>query len=51
MTETDKAVEVMVAGRLRGAYPEFAFIGEETWRPGMELTDGKFVLRGGIFVG
>jgi len=39
VTETDQAVEKMVYERLSGAYPEFEFIGEETYKPGMVLTD------------
>ncbi|KFY21359.1 hypothetical protein V493_07473 [Pseudogymnoascus sp. VKM F-4281 (FW-2241)] len=39
VTETDKAVEAMVTSELRTAYPEFDFIGEETYYPGQPLTD------------
>lgn len=39
MTETDQAVEKMVTQTLKSAYPDFAFIGEETYKPGMKLTD------------
>ncbi|KAH8802646.1 myo-inositol-1-monophosphatase [Xylogone sp. PMI_703] len=39
VTETDQAVEKMVSTRLREAYPNFEFIGEETWKPGMKLTN------------
>lgn len=39
MTETDKAVETMVSTELMGRYPSFRFIGEETYHPGLQLTD------------
>jgi myo-inositol-1(or 4)-monophosphatase len=39
VTETDKAVETMVSTELMGKYPNFEFIGEETYKPGMVLTD------------
>jgi myo-inositol-1(or 4)-monophosphatase len=39
VTETDKAVELMVNSRLRSAYPSFDFIGEETYYPGQPLTN------------
>jgi myo-inositol-1(or 4)-monophosphatase len=39
VTETDKAVEAMVSTELMGKYPEYEFIGEETYTPGMQLTD------------
>jgi myo-inositol-1(or 4)-monophosphatase len=39
VTETDQAVELMVSTKLRSAYPTFEFIGEETYKPGMTLTD------------
>ncbi|KAI1377787.1 inositol monophosphatase [Hypoxylon crocopeplum] len=38
VTETDKAVEALVSSRLSKAYPSFAFIGEETYKPGMQVT-------------
>ncbi|KAL7627534.1 hypothetical protein AAE478_001727 [Parahypoxylon ruwenzoriense] len=38
VTETDKAVEAHVSARLSQAYPSFAFIGEETYKPGVEVT-------------
>ncbi|OTA93027.1 hypothetical protein M434DRAFT_396035 [Hypoxylon sp. CO27-5] len=38
VTETDKAVETLVSSRLSKAYPSFAFIGEETYKPGVEVT-------------
>ncbi|XXG98545.1 hypothetical protein Hte_004870 [Hypoxylon texense] len=38
VTETDKAVEALVSSRLSAAYPSFAFIGEETYKPGMQVT-------------
>ncbi|KAI0484664.1 inositol monophosphatase [Xylariaceae sp. FL0804] len=39
VTETDKAVEALVSGRLSAAYPAFAFVGEESYAPGTRLTD------------
>ncbi|RYP54671.1 hypothetical protein DL768_000607 [Monosporascus sp. mg162] len=38
VTETDKAVEALVSSRLSQAYPSFAFVGEETYKPGMQVT-------------
>ncbi|KAI2469404.1 inositol monophosphatase [Annulohypoxylon bovei var. microspora] len=38
VTETDKAVETLVSSQLSKAYPSFAFIGEETYKPGMQVT-------------
>ncbi|KAI1327135.1 inositol monophosphatase [Xylariaceae sp. FL0255] len=38
VTETDKAVETLVSSRLSAAYPNFAFVGEETYKPGMQIT-------------
>ncbi|KAI1769498.1 inositol monophosphatase [Hypoxylon sp. FL1150] len=38
VTETDKAVEALVSSRLSQAYPTFAFIGEETYEPGTQVT-------------
>ncbi|KAI0387697.1 inositol monophosphatase [Hypomontagnella monticulosa] len=38
VTETDKAVEALVSSRLSEAYPSFAFVGEETYKPGMQVT-------------
>lgn len=38
VTETDKAVETLVSTRLREKYPSFAFMGEETYKPGMKIT-------------
>jgi myo-inositol-1(or 4)-monophosphatase len=37
VTEADQAVEKMVSGRLAASFPSVAFVGEETWRPGMKL--------------
>lgn len=37
VTEADQAVEKMVAGRLSAAFPSVAFMGEETYKPGMKL--------------
>jgi myo-inositol-1(or 4)-monophosphatase len=34
VTETDQAVERMVGARLRETYPQFSFVGEETYVPG-----------------
>ncbi|KAK9470105.1 uncharacterized protein V1510DRAFT_423943 [Dipodascopsis tothii] len=34
VTETDAAVEALVAAKLRAAYPEYAFMGEESYVPG-----------------
>lgn len=39
VTETDQAVEKMVSTTLREKYPDFLFMGEETYKPGDELTD------------
>ena len=39
MTETDKAVEIMISTELMGKYPTYQFIGEETYKPGMALTN------------
>jgi myo-inositol-1(or 4)-monophosphatase len=38
VTETDRAVEQMVSTSLRSTYPDFSFIGEETYTPGLKLT-------------
>ncbi|RYP17868.1 hypothetical protein DL765_004266 [Monosporascus sp. GIB2] len=38
VTETDKAVEALVSSRLSQAFPSFAFVGEETYKPGMQVT-------------
>jgi myo-inositol-1(or 4)-monophosphatase len=34
VTETDQAVEKMVTNNLMSAYPDFLFVGEETYKPG-----------------
>jgi myo-inositol-1(or 4)-monophosphatase len=39
VTETDKAVETMVSAQLKDRYPHFEFMGEETYLPGVQLTD------------
>lgn len=39
VTETDKAVEAHVSSTLRSRYPDFSFMGEETYKPGQKLTD------------
>lgn len=54
VTEVDQAVEKMVSSRLSTAYPEFSFMGEETYKPGTKLgpeptfvvdpIDGEFSL-------
>ncbi|KAI0509337.1 inositol monophosphatase [Xylaria bambusicola] len=38
VTEADKAVEALVSSRLSSAYPTFAFVGEETYKPGVQIT-------------
>ncbi|KAF2280207.1 inositol monophosphatase [Westerdykella ornata] len=38
VTETDRAVEVFVSTTLREKYPDFQFIGEETYTPSTPLT-------------
>lgn len=37
VTEVDQAVEKMVSTRLSAAYPDIAFMGEETYKPGMRV--------------
>ncbi|KJZ78073.1 hypothetical protein HIM_02710 [Hirsutella minnesotensis 3608] len=37
VTETDQAVEKMVSARLCEAFPSVAFMGEETYQPGVRL--------------
>ncbi|KAK6349291.1 hypothetical protein TWF730_010041 [Orbilia blumenaviensis] len=39
VTETDKAVEKMVSERIRERYPDYEFMGEETYKPGDSLTN------------
>ncbi|KXJ92235.1 hypothetical protein Micbo1qcDRAFT_224409 [Microdochium bolleyi] len=39
VTETDKAVEALVSSTLAKAYPDFAFMGEETFAPGQKISD------------
>lgn len=39
VTETDQAVEKMVGTKLRERFPEFAFMGEETYKDADKLTD------------
>jgi myo-inositol-1(or 4)-monophosphatase len=39
VTETDKAVETLISKTLLSKYPTFAFYGEETFTPGMKLTN------------
>ncbi|PHH85049.1 hypothetical protein CDD83_987 [Cordyceps sp. RAO-2017] len=38
VTEVDKAVEKMVSARLSAAFPSVAFMGEETYKPGVRLS-------------
>jgi myo-inositol-1(or 4)-monophosphatase len=38
VTETDQAVEKMISTKLQQKYPDFAFMGEETYKPGDTLT-------------
>lgn len=38
VTETDQAVEKMVSTTLKDKYPDFSFMGEETYKPGDKLT-------------
>ena len=39
VTETDQAVEKIISTSLREKYPDFAFMGEETYKPGDKLPD------------
>ncbi|KAF2748002.1 inositol monophosphatase [Sporormia fimetaria CBS 119925] len=39
VTETDRAVEKLVSTSLREKYPDFDFMGEETYKPGDTITD------------
>ena len=39
VTETDQAVESMISKTLSAKFPTFKFLGEETYKPGMKLTD------------
>ncbi|KAI7485161.1 inositol monophosphatase [Hortaea werneckii] len=39
VTETDQAVEKMVSSSLKERYPEFEFMGEETYKEGDKLSD------------
>jgi myo-inositol-1(or 4)-monophosphatase len=38
VTETDRAVESLISTSLRAQYPNFSFMGEETYQPGDTLT-------------
>ncbi|KAH8732334.1 inositol monophosphatase [Phaeosphaeriaceae sp. PMI808] len=38
VTETDQAVEHLISTSLRERYPQFEFMGEETYKPGNKLT-------------
>jgi len=37
VTETDRAVEAHVSTTLKSKYPNYSFLGEETYQPGMQL--------------
>ncbi|KAF4125272.1 myo-inositol-1(or 4)-monophosphatase [Geosmithia morbida] len=37
VTEVDRGVEKMVSGRLSASFPSVAFVGEETYKPGMRI--------------
>ncbi|EXJ91163.1 myo-inositol-1(or 4)-monophosphatase [Capronia coronata CBS 617.96] len=39
VTETDQAVEAFISSELKRLYPSFAFMGEETYKPGQKLGD------------
>lgn len=39
VTETDQAVEKIISTSLHERYPDFAFMGEETYKPGDRLTE------------
>ncbi|KAL1610418.1 hypothetical protein SLS60_002085 [Paraconiothyrium brasiliense] len=39
VTETDQAVEKIISTSLHEKYPNFSFMGEETYKPGDKLTD------------
>lgn len=39
VTETDQAVETLIAARLRVKYPSFEFIGEETYAAGTKIKN------------
>jgi myo-inositol-1(or 4)-monophosphatase len=38
VTETDRAVETLISSSLSTKYPSYAFMGEETYKPGDKLT-------------
>ncbi|KAK6512503.1 hypothetical protein TWF481_001387 [Arthrobotrys musiformis] len=38
VTETDRAVESLISQKLRERYPDYLFMGEETYKPGDTLT-------------
>jgi myo-inositol-1(or 4)-monophosphatase len=40
VTETDKAVETLIAMRLKSEHPSCEFMGEETYKPGQRISDG-----------
>lgn len=45
VTETDQAVEKVVSTKLREKYPDFKFMGEETYKPGDVLSaDPTFIV-------
>ncbi|KAL6408790.1 hypothetical protein AUP68_07736 [Ilyonectria robusta] len=39
VTQTDKAVEIFIRSRLTERYPAFDFVGEESCKVGLEITD------------
>jgi myo-inositol-1(or 4)-monophosphatase len=39
VTATDKAIEAMIQARLSKAYPQYSFLGEETFKAGDKLSD------------
>lgn len=39
VTETDRAVEAFIHARLAEHYPDCAFVGEESYAPGVSITD------------
>ena len=39
VTETDRAVEELISSSLRKKYPDYSFMGEETYKPGDKLGE------------
>ncbi|KAK7398528.1 hypothetical protein QQX98_012104 [Neonectria punicea] len=39
VTQTDQAVEILIRSRLTERYPAFDFVGEESYKVGLEITD------------